>query len=321
MAAIDCGTNSIRLLIADRDAKGRLEDIERRMRVVRLGQDVDKTGKFAPEALERTFAAAEEYAALIAGHPEPTADGGTTHLTPADIRFVATSATRDARNRELFLEGIRERLGVEVEVISGDEEAALSFAGAASVLPPRGSELTLVVDLGGGSTEFVVGDDDGVQAARSVDIGCVRLTERHLRSDPPTAEEIAAAEVDVNAAIDLVLETVPLGRASAVVGVAGSITTITAFALGLEQYDSSLIHGSRHSLDAFRDACDRLLAMSHNERAALGFMHPGRVDVIGAGALVWRTILSRLEELSGGSLTEAVTSEHDILDGIALSID
>ncbi|MFJ3957739.1 exopolyphosphatase [Arthrobacter sp. NPDC090010] len=321
MAAIDCGTNSIRLLIADRDAKGHLEDVVRQMRVVRLGQDVDKTGAFAPEALDRTFAAAEEYARLIQENPSPSADGGLSALGPADIRFVGTSASRDARNREVFVDGIRERLGVAVEVISGDEEAALSFAGAASVLPPRGKDLTLVVDLGGGSTEFVLGDDDGVQAARSVDIGCVRLTERHLRSDPPTATEISAAEADINAAIDLALETVPLGRASAVVGVAGSITTITAHALGLERYDSDRIHGSRLGLGELRAACDSLLAMSRQERAGLGFMHPGRVDVIGAGALVWRTVLSRLEELSGGSLREAVTSEHDILDGIALSIE
>jgi len=323
VAAIDCGTNSIRLLVADRDSKGRLKDVVREMRVVRLGQDVDKTGEFAPEALERTFAAAGEYARLIAEHPVPateSADGETTPLTSADLRFVATSASRDARNRQVFVDGIRERLGVELEVISGDEEASLSFAGAASVLPPRGEELTLVVDLGGGSTEFVLGNDDGVQAARSVDVGCVRLTERHLRSDPPTAEEIASAEADVNAALDLAVETVPLGRASAVVGVAGSITTITAHALGLEQYDSSRIHGSRLSFAELRRACDSLLGMTRDERAALGFMHPGRVDVIGAGALVWRTVLNRLEELSDGRLQEAVTSEHDILDGIALSI-
>jgi len=323
VAAIDCGTNSIRLLVADRDSKGGLEDVVRQMRVVRLGQDVDKTGEFAPEALERTFAAAEEYARLIAENPTPaagSADGDPAALPPADIRFVATSASRDARNRQVFVDGIRERLGVELEVISGDEEAALSFAGAASVLPSRGEELTLVVDLGGGSTEFVLGNDDGVQAARSVDVGCVRLTERHLRSDPPTAEEIASAEADVNAALDLALETVPLGRASAVVGVAGSITTITAHALGLEQYDSSRIHGTRLGFAELRRACDSLLGMSRAERTALGFMHPGRVDVIGAGALVWRTVLGRLEELSEGSLQEAVTSEHDILDGIALSI-
>lgn len=323
VAAIDCGTNSIRLLVADRDAKGRLEDVVREMRVVRLGQDVDKTGEFAPEALERTFAAAEEYARLIAENPAPAGDStedGTVALTPADIRFVATSASRDARNRQAFVDGIRERLGVDLEVISGDEEASLSFAGAASVLPPRGEELTLVVDLGGGSTEFVLGDDDGVRAARSVDVGCVRLTERHLRSDPPTAEEIASAEADVNAALDLVLETVPLGRASAVVGVAGSITTITAHALGLERYDSSRIHGVHLSFADLRRACDSLLSMTRDERAALGFMHPGRVDVIGAGALVWRTVLGRLEDLSEGRLQEAVTSEHDILDGIALSI-
>ena len=193
VAAVDCGTNSIRLLIADVDTDGaapRLKDVVREMRVVRLGQGVDATGELAQEALDRTFAAAADYAGQIRGH-------GATK-----VRFVATSATRDARNRQVFVDGIRELLGVEPEVITGDEEAALSFAGASSVLPSRGADPVLVVDLGGGSTEFVLGNADGVIAAKSVDIGCVRMTERHLRSDPPTAEQIAAAEADVDAALE-----------------------------------------------------------------------------------------------------------------------
>ncbi len=311
VAAIDCGTNSIRLLIADSngaDAGSPLRDVVREMRVVRLGQGVDATGELAPEALERTFAATADYAELIRRHG---AKG---------VRFVATSASRDARNRDVFVDGIRDLLGVEPEVISGDEEAALSFAGASSVLPSRGKDPVLVVDLGGGSTEFVLGDSDGVIAAKSVDIGCVRLTERHLRSDPPTPEQIAAAEADVDAAMDLVARTVPLGRATAVVGVAGTVTTITAHALGLSEYDPALIHGASLDLETITDAATSLLEMSREERARLPYMHPGRVDVIGAGALVWRRILQRLAELGGGSITAATASEHDILDGIALSI-
>lgn len=315
VAAIDCGTNSIRLLIADSPAEasekngpGPLTDVVREMRVVRLGQGVDATGELAPEALERTFAATRDYAALIKEHGA------------GRVRFAATSATRDASNRQVFVDGIRELLGVQPEVISGDEEAALSFAGASSVLPATGKDPILVVDLGGGSTEFVVGDSSGVIAARSVDIGCVRLTERHLRSDPPTAAQIAAAEADVDAALNLAAQTVPLDRATAVVGVAGSITTITAHALGLSEYQPNRIHGASLDLETITDACTSLLEMTRDERAALPYMHPGRVDVIGAGALVWRRILSRLSAVSNGAIRTAVSSEHDILDGIALSI-
>ena len=311
VAAVDCGTNSIRLLIADSVMDGaapRLQDVVREMRVVRLGQGVDATGELAQEALDRTFAAAADYAGQIHGH-------GATK-----VRFVATSATRDARNRQVFVDGIRELLGVEPEVITGDEEAALSFAGASSVLPSRGADPVLVVDLGGGSTEFVLGNADGVIAAKSVDIGCVRMTERHLRSDPPTADQIAAAEADVDAALEVAARTVPLDRSAAVVGVAGSITTITAHALALPEYSAAAIHGTELPLDAVRRACTELLEMTHAERAALPYMHPGRVDVIGAGALVWRRVLERLAEVTDGRVASAVTSEHDILDGIALSI-
>ncbi|MET4094610.1 Ppx/GppA phosphatase family protein [Arthrobacter sp. UYCu712] len=314
VAAVDCGTNSIRLLIADvhaaetEGATPRLTDVVREMRVVRLGQGVDATGEFAQEALDRTFAATREYAGLIRQHGA------------GKIRFVATSATRDARNRQIFIDGIRELLGVEPEVITGDEEAALSFAGASSVLPSRGQDPVLVVDLGGGSTEFVLGNADGVLAARSVDIGCVRMTERHLRNDPPTAEQIAAAEADVDAAISEAARTVPLDRATVVVGVAGSVTTITAHALHLPEYSPAAIHGIELPLATLRQACTELLEMTRADRAALPYMHPGRVDVIGAGGLVWRRVLERLADVTGGAVTTAVTSEHDILDGIALSI-
>lgn len=311
VAAIDCGTNSIRLLIADvaGDAGAPpLTDVVREMRVVRLGQGVDATGELAPDALDRTFAAAKDYAALI------------NHHGAGKVRFVATSATRDARNRQVFVDGIGDLLGVEPEVISGDEEAGLSFAGASSVLPVQGEDAVLVVDLGGGSTEFVLGDANGVIAARSVDIGCVRLTERHLRNDPPTAAQIAAAEADVDAALDEAALAVPLDRASVVVGVAGSVTTITAHALGLTEYQPHRIHGARLDLETISDAATSLLEMTRAERAVLPYMHPGRVDVIGAGALVWRRILQRLSDVSKGSVNGAVSSEHDILDGIALSI-
>ena len=312
VAAIDCGTNSIRLLIADAaDAGGttpRLTDVVREMRVVRLGQGVDATGEFAQEALERTLEATRDYAELIRRH-------GATK-----IRFVATSATRDARNRQVFIDGVRELLGVEPEVISGDEEAALSFAGASSVLPSRGKDPVLVVDLGGGSTEFVLGDADGVIAAKSVDVGCVRMTERHLVGDPPTAAQIAAAEADVDAAISHAALTVPLERATAVIGVAGSVTTITAHALKLAEYSPAAIHGTELDLATAREACTSLLEMAREDRAALPYMHPGRVDVIGAGGLVWRRVLERMADATDGRITSAVSSEHDILDGIALSI-
>jgi exopolyphosphatase/guanosine-5'-triphosphate,3'-diphosphate pyrophosphatase len=311
VAAIDCGTNSIRLLIADVErANGtvRLTDVLREMRVVRLGQGVDATGELAPEALERTFTATADYARLIREHGAGA------------VRFVATSATRDARNRQVFVDGIRGLLGVEPEVISGDEEAALSFAGASSVLPILDGDQVLVVDLGGGSTEFVLGTADGVTAAKSVDVGCVRLTERHLRNDPPTAEQIASAEADVDAAITRAGLDVPLERATAVVGVAGSVTTITAHALRLPEYSPEAIHGTELSIDAICGAATDLLEMSRAGRADLPYMHPGRVDVIGAGGLVWRRILERLSELTAGRVVAATASEHDILDGIALSI-
>ncbi|MER7073583.1 Ppx/GppA phosphatase family protein [Terrabacter sp. NPDC000476] len=313
VGAIDCGTNSIRLLVADVDpATGELTDVLRRMEIVRLGHGVDRTGVIAPESMERTLAVTREYAASC------------RELGTERVRFVATSASRDARNAGDFIEGVRaafaEHLGVEVspEVVSGDEEAALSFAGATGGLAARGVPGPyLVVDLGGGSTELVRGTDH-VEAARSVDVGCVRMTERHLVSDPPTPEEVAAAIRDVDAALDLAESVVPMAGVATLVGLAGSVTTITAHLLRLPAYDATRIHLHRSSLDDVRAACDDLLAMTRADRAALPYMHPGRVDVIGAGALVWRRVVDRVADRAG--LREVVTSEHDILDGIALGV-
>lgn len=310
VAAVDCGTNSIRLLIADaRTENGvtRLTDVVRLMRIVRLGEGVDATGRLSDAALERTFAAADEYAALIREHGAQK------------VRFVATSATRDAENRTEFTDGIRARLGVEPEVISGDEEAALSFAGAASVLAGESGVRTVVVDLGGGSTEFVLGVNGKVLAAKSTDMGCVRFTERHLVSDPPTEAEIALARGDVLDMIAQVLQTVPLATADRLIGVAGTVTTVTAHALRLPEYSPEAIHGTELSSQAVDQAASSLLHLSRAEREALPYMHPGRVDVIGAGALIWQTIVDRMEELTDGRVDSAITSEHDILDGIALS--
>jgi exopolyphosphatase/guanosine-5'-triphosphate,3'-diphosphate pyrophosphatase len=307
VAAIDCGTNSIRLLVADVDPDtGALRDLTRRMEIVRLGQDVDRTGALADEALQRTFAAAEDYAAAC------------RELGAEQVRFVATSATRDASNRQVFVDGIRERLGVEPEVVTGAEEAALSFAGATGDLIALGAPAPyLVVDIGGGSTEVVRGHTE-VEAARSVDIGCVRLTERHLRSNPPTDEEVLAACGDIRAALDAVEVDVSLEGVGTVVGLAGSVTTIAAHAMTLERYDSSRIHGVHLPVPDVVNACDDLLVMHREWRKALPYMHPGRVDVIGAGALIWREVIGRLGQRSG--IHEVRVSEHDILDGIALSI-
>ncbi|MGK5529880.1 Ppx/GppA phosphatase family protein [Streptomyces sp. URMC 129] len=310
-AAIDCGTNSIRLLIADADpATGRLTDLDRRMEIVRLGQGVDRTGRLAPEALERTFAACRAYAAAMAEHG----------ITPERTRFVATSASRDAENREEFTRGVRDILGITPEVISGDEEAALSFTGATKELAGRPGTTPpyLVLDIGGGSTEFVLGDD-AVRAARSVDIGCVRLTERHLLhdgrvTDPPTDGQIAAMSADIDAALALAAERVPLDATHTLVGLAGSVTTLAAIALDLPAYDSAAIHHSRLTADRVREITARLLAATHAERAAIPVMHPGRVDVIGAGALILTKVLERT------GAREVVVSEHDILDGILWSV-
>ncbi|MGQ0624466.1 MAG: Ppx/GppA phosphatase family protein [Sporichthyaceae bacterium] len=310
VAAIDCGTNSIRLLIAEVTAGG-LVDVERRMQVVRLGEGVDATGRLAPHALERTFAATRVYADAIA-------TAGVER-----VRFVATSATRDAENAAEFRSGIEQILGVEPEVITGAQEAALSFAGATGGMDRSLAGPYLVVDVGGGSTEFVLGDLVGgaatVRAACSVDVGCVRMHERHLHGDPPTADEIAAATADIEAAIDLAADGVPLPKAHTLIGVAGTVTTIAGIALGLAAYDPVAIHGTRIPAATVHGIAARMLASTREQRAAIPVMHPGRVDLIGAGALVVDRILTRLCA-DRAAPPDLIASEHDILDGIAASI-
>jgi exopolyphosphatase/guanosine-5'-triphosphate,3'-diphosphate pyrophosphatase len=299
VAAIDCGTNSIRLLIADIDGNN-FREVVRDMEIVRLGQGVDETGQFHPDAIARTLSAVDKFAAEIAKRGVEK------------IRFCATSATRDATNRHLFVDGVRDRLGIEPEVISGDEEAALSFAGAIKDLNPTDGPF-LVVDIGGGSTEFVFGTST-VEAARSVNIGCVRMTERHFASDPATAEQIEAARTDIQAAITQAAEVVPITKAKTLVAVAGTATTVTAAALDLPEYDRYAIHLARVSAQQTHDAAAMFATKTRDQRLALGYMHPGRVDVIAAGSLV----LSEIMKATGA--TEFVASESDILDGMAYSL-
>ena len=299
VAAIDCGTNSIRLLIADIDGNN-FREVVRDMEIVRLGQGVDQTGQFHPDAIARTLAAVDKFAAEIAKRGVEK------------IRFCATSATRDATNRHLFVDGVRERLGIELEVISGDEEAALSFAGAIKDLDPSNGPF-LVVDIGGGSTEFVFGTAT-VEAARSVNIGCVRMSERHFASDPATPDQIEAARTDIQAAIAQAAAVVPITKAKTLVAVAGTATTVAAAALDLPEYDRYAIHLSRISAQQTHDAATMFATKTREQRISLGYMHPGRVDVIAAGSLV----LSEIMKATGA--TEFVASESDILDGMAFSL-
>jgi len=315
VAAIDCGTNSIRLLIADIDRRPGgvpLRDLHREMRIVRLGEGVDATGRFSAGALERTRAALVDYAALIEGHQA------------RKVRMVATSATRDAANRDEFFAMTAAVLGAVVpgavaEVITGTEEAELSFNGAVGELDSDAAPF-VVVDLGGGSTEVVLGNggEAGVTASYSADIGCVRMTERCLHSDPPTAEEVAAARAVVREKLGEALAVVPVEQAKTWVGVAGTFTTIAALAHNLTTYDSEAIHLSRVRFDDLLRVCEELIGMTRAERAALGPMHEGRVDVIGGGAIVVQELAAALGERAG--IDELIVSEHDILDGIALSV-
>lgn len=299
VAAIDCGTNSIRLLIADIDGNS-FREVIREMEIVRLGQGVDQTGEFHPDAIARTLAAVDKFAAEIA------------RRGVQKIRFCATSATRDATNRHLFVDGVRQRLGIEPEVISGQEEATLSFKGAIQELDPADGPF-LVFDIGGGSTEFVFGTTS-VEAARSVNIGCVRMSERHFANDPATPAQIEAARHDIQAAIAQAAAEVPITKAKVLIAVAGTATTVAAAALNLSEYDRYAIHLSRISATQTHDVSQMFLTMSREQRAALGYMHPGRVDVIAAGSLV----LSEIMKATGA--TEFIASESDILDGMARSI-
>ncbi len=311
VAAIDCGTNTIRLLVADVEVdSSRTREVYRNGHVTRLGRGVDRTGELDPAALELTLAAAREFAATI------------KELGAERIRFVATSATRDARNRDAFVAGVREALGVDPEVVSGEEEARLSFIGAVSTVAATHPAPYLVVDLGGGSTELVMGTNEPA-AAISLDIGSVRLHERHLHSDPPTQSEISAAAKDAREALERAAQVVPLGKAATLIGVAGTITTTTAHAMRLPAYDREAIDGAVQPTGIVLAAAQDLLAATREERTGLPYVHPGRIDVIGAGALIWFEVVSRVfsdVQESGGALLEVVTSEHDILDGIALSL-
>ncbi|WP_242665065.1 MULTISPECIES: Ppx/GppA phosphatase family protein [unclassified Nocardioides] len=296
VAAIDCGTNTIKLLI------GALPDVDvREMRMVRLGQDLDRTGRIADEALERAFAAIDEYAALIRAHDVP----------PERVRFCATSASRDASNADVFVAGVRARLGVEPEVVTGSEEAALSFDGAVRNLRVEPAPPILVIDVGGGSTELILGTSSP-DAADSMNIGSVRLHERHLHSDPPTAEEIAACVADIDAHLDAC--PVDPSSAATVVGVAGTVTQLAAVALDLPAYDRDAVDQTVFPAADLVATVDRLLAMTVAERRALPSMHPGRADVIDAGALILARVLRRAR------VDTLVVSEADILDGIAWSI-
>jgi exopolyphosphatase / guanosine-5'-triphosphate,3'-diphosphate pyrophosphatase len=312
VAAIDCGTNSLRLLVADLyPASARLVDLHRRMEIVRLGQGVDATGRLAPQALERTFGVLAQYATTIA-------DAGAQA-----VRMVATSATRDASNADEFRTGVQRILGIDPEVITGAHEAQLSFSGATAEL--AGANATeagqpeppfLVVDVGGGSTEFVLGSpgDDADLAAISMNIGCVRLTERHFQDDPPTQAQVAAATADIDAALAKAAQAVPAAGANTLVGLAGSVTTLTALALELPAYDPAKVHHARVSAQRVHDVVQLLLSQTREERAASPVIHPGRVDVIGAGALIADRVMTRF------GFSELVASEHDILDGIAWSL-
>lgn len=299
VAAIDCGTNSIRLLIAD-ITNGKFQEVLRTMEIVRLGQGVDENKSFHPDAIVRTLTAVKSFRDLIASKGVEK------------IRFCATSATRDAANRDLFIDGVREILGVQVEVIPGEEEARLSFLGATNELDQNQSPF-LVVDIGGGSTEFVLGSEK-VDSAKSVNIGCVRMSERHLTSQPPAMDQIARAIVDIDLAITQAASVVPITTAKSLIAVAGTATTVAAAALELSEYDRYAIHLSRISAEKVHKVAQMFQSMSKDEIASLGYMHPGRVDVITAGSLV----LSRIMAATGAS--EFVASESDILDGIAWSL-
>jgi exopolyphosphatase / guanosine-5'-triphosphate,3'-diphosphate pyrophosphatase len=313
VAAIDCGTNSIRLLVADVttgfDGALALRDVHRETRIVRLGQGVDATGELRPEALERTRSALADYTAVL------------LRKGAERVRMVATSATRDARNRDEFFGMVRTTLGVEAEVISGDEEAQLSFTGAVGDLDPDDGPF-VVVDVGGGSTELVVGtletDEVAIRAARSVDIGSVRITERCLHGDPPSADEVAQARELATSVLDEAFAAVPVDGVRTWVGVAGTITTLSAVAQNLAEYDPDAVHLSRLPRTELHRVAGELLGMSRDERGRHRSIAPGRIDVIGGGALIVDVLAAELHERAG--VAELVVSEHDILDGIARSI-
>ena len=301
VAALDCGTNSIRLLIAEENSEAStFTEISRKMLIVKLGEGVDRNKAFLPDAISRTLAALKVFAADLA------------EAKVEQVRFCATSATRDAQNRDEFLIPVAQILGITPEVISGEEEARLSFKGATQGLD-KASGPFLVVDIGGGSTEFVLGSNH-VDSARSVNIGCVRMSERHFKNDPPTQSEIESAREDIKNAIAQAAEVVPIKSAKTLVAVAGTATTVAAAALNLAKYDSELIHLAKINAIETRRVSDWLLSLTRQERSDLGYMHPGRIDVIAAGSLV----LAEIIEATG--LESFTASENDILDGIVWSM-
>lgn len=319
VAAIDCGTNSIRLKIAKVNANGMRDVVPRMLRVVRLGQGIDETHMFAEDALQRVKSAAKEFAKVLSEHKIDA------------IRFVATSATRDALNRDIFEQMMFDELGVRPEVISGTEEAALSFLGATSVVSRKDLQAPyVVVDLGGGSTEIVLGGDgvniaeDKVDSAYSMNIGSVRMTERHLHTDPPTEEEISCAIKDIDKNIDEAFKHVNAGKARAIIGVSGTVTTMAALAIGLKHYDHKAVDGVKIALDQAYTVNDRFLHMTRERRRTYATIHPGRIDVVGGGAVVLSRVLERLAKAAyedhGGVLDTFVASEHGLLDGITLDL-
>ncbi|ODQ83648.1 exopolyphosphatase [Dietzia alimentaria] len=315
VGAVDCGTNSIRLLVAEGvPGEAGLTDVTREMRIIRLGEGVDATGRLSDGALSRCRTALTDYTATMA------------KLGVQSVRMVATSATRDARNKDEFFGMTAEVLGrhfsgAQAEVISGQTEAELTFAGGVVDLDPREGPF-VVADLGGGSTEIVVGEyaDDAelrILGAQSLDIGCVRITERTLHSDPPSSGEVSEARRVIAEALESAAG-LPLGRGKRFVGVAGTFTTLSAVAQGMAEYDSAALHNSVISLEQMREVCARLLASTVSERRGLGPMHPGRADVIGGGALVAAALCELMADRAG--ITEITVSEKDILDGIAMSV-
>ncbi|MCI1635901.1 Ppx/GppA phosphatase family protein [Bifidobacterium sp.] len=317
VAGIDCGTNSIRLMVAEVDDEGLHPVVPRMLRVIRLGQDVDKTHQFSRDALERAYTACREFAQVLQQHDVDK------------LRFVATSATRDAANRREFEDQVEAILGVRPEVIPGAQEAELSFLGATSMLSPLHNPQPpyLVVDLGGGSTELVLGGDgvstaeNAVTSAFSMNIGSVRMTERHLQDDPPSETQIDEAVADINKHIDEAFTHIDVASTSTIIGVSGTVTTMSALALGLDTYNRDQVDGARIDFSQVIAANNRVLHMSKSERAEIHVIHPGRIDVVGAGALVWSEVLRRVSEAAatqGTSLGSYIASEHGLLDGIVL---
>jgi len=301
VAAIDCGTNSIRLLISDIDTStNTATDVCREMRIVRLGEGVDKTNAFSPRALERTFKAIDEYEEILLKHKVE------------NLRFVATSATRDAQNKTMFIKGVIDRLRIVPEVIAGTEEAALSFDGATRSLRQKHKAPFLIIDLGGGSTELVIGDQEST-GAYSMDVGCVRMTERHTPGGNPTKAQEEAIRTDVRNALKEAAKKVDWQKAQTIVGVAGTVTTVAAHVLKLKTYDPEVLHGASISAQQISQTAQDFISLTPSQRAALPYMHEGRIEVITAGSIVLDEVMKAI-----GAQT-LIASERDILDGVAWS--